>query len=140
MNSLNSPSWLESFWNEIVADACTELLRRPTKKDEGIFPFCILPRLSSKWQHSKKAGKKAYLGITFMWMILIIYFKVCHPVYPKGFQQYIAYLIRVCDFEKVELSYLHSLYHIRGSISQGNPTIYRKLRAFHFLHGLYLYF
>ena len=52
----------------------------------------------------------------------------------------IAYLIRVCDFEKVELSYLHSIYHIRGSISQGNPTIYRKLRAFHFLHGLYLYF
>ena len=83
---------------------------------------------------------KAYLGITFMWMILLIYFKVCHPVYPKGFQKYIAYLIRVCDFEKVELSYLHSIYHIRGSISQGNPTIYRKLRAFHFLHRLFLHF
>ena len=32
----------------------------------------------------------------------------------KRFQQYIAYLIRVGDFEKVELSYLNSIYHIRG--------------------------
>ena len=86
------------------------------------------------------ANCKAYLGITFMRMIFLIYFKVFHPVSPKGFQQYIAYLIRIGDFEKVGLSYLYSIYHIRDSISQGHPTIHSKLRAFHFLHWLYLYF
>ena len=41
----------------------------------------------------------------------------------KRFQQYIAYLIRVGDFEKVELSYLNSIYHIRGYFPRESNNI-----------------